>query len=269
MRAVTDDVLPPQIWAVAANGDDFEPLKIDKSLLERANSNRPPKLIRPMRCAKYVARRAMEVGYWEALRARREQPGPIARDFDSLETLAGNAASELDKLIKHLEPRAAMATDLELSILTVHAGLQEGSAQGLHLQAGKDAVTLWDAREAATRLKEDASRKEARVRKGRQNDGKPDQAAFLRPLAEAWIYLTGCKPGSNPNHSRNPFLQFSAIAWVDVFDPKEERDQPEFTGALRQLPDWSAFQLSQLKSRGPLWLCGYLLQCSEGLLWFY
>jgi hypothetical protein len=142
-----DDVLPPQIWAVAADGDDFEPLGIDKAFLERANSKRPPKFIRPMRCAKYVARRAMEVGYWEAMRARREQPGPIAKDFDNLETLAGNAASAMDKLIKHLEPRAAMATDLEVSILTAQAGLQEGSPQGLHLQAEKEAAILWAARE--------------------------------------------------------------------------------------------------------------------------
>ncbi|PNE11161.1 MAG: hypothetical protein CR217_10250 [Beijerinckiaceae bacterium] len=244
-----DDVLPPQIWAVAADGDDFEPLGIDKALLERANSKRPPKLIRPMRCAKYVARRAMEVGYWESMRARREQPGPIAKDFDNLETLAGNAASAMDKFIKHLEPRAAMATDLEVSILTAQAGLQEGSPQGLHLQAEKEAAILWAAREILQRLEAEASRKEARVRKGRQNPGKPDHAAFLRMLAGAWVYLTGCKPGSNTDPLMNPFLRFSALAWADIFDPA-----PEFTGALRQLPKWGKGQISLLVSQGPSWL---------------
>jgi hypothetical protein len=249
-----DDVLPPQIWAEAVNGDGFKPLEIDKFLLERANPARPPKIIRSLRDAEYIARRAMEVGYLEAMRARREQPGPIANDFGDLEKLAKNAATALDDLIKHLEPRAAMARDLALPILTAQAGIQEGLPQGLHLQAEKDALSLWDARDIAWRLKEAASRKEARVRKGRQNDGKPDHAAFLRTLAEAWIHLTGCKPGSNPDHSSNPFLRFSAIAWSDVFNPEKEHGQPEFTGALRQLRDWSEYQISKLASKGPDWL---------------
>jgi hypothetical protein len=103
-------------------------------------------------------------------------------------------------------------------------------------------------------LKEAAQRKEARIRKGHQNPGKPDHAAFMRTLAEAWVYLTERKPGSNPDHYKNPFLQFSALAWADVFDPEGNLAAPEFTGALRQLPDWSAFQSSQLKSKGPTWL---------------
>jgi hypothetical protein len=249
-----DDVLPPRIWAVAANGDGLKPLGIDKFLSKRSNSTRPPNIIRPLHYAKCVARRAMEVGYWEAMRARREQPGPIAKDFDNLERLAGNAASAVDELIKHLEPHSARAADLALPILTAQAGLQEGSAQERHLQAEKDASILWAARETVQRLKEAAPRKEARVRKGRQNPGKPDHAAFLRTLAEAWVYLTGRKPGSNLDPLSNPFLRFSAIAWSDVFNTEEEHGQPEFTGALRQLPDWSAFQLSQLKSKGPSWL---------------
>jgi hypothetical protein len=246
-----DDVLPPQIWAGADSDGVLTSLGIDGFIVERFNAKRLPKFIHKPPYVQCVARRAMEVGYLEALRARRERPSPIVRDFGDLEMLAGNAASALDKVINHLEPRAARAADLASPILTVQAGLQEGSPQGLHLQAEKDAAILWAAREIAQRLEAAASRKEARARIGRQNPGKPDHVAFLRTLAEAWVYLTGSRPGSNPDHSKNPFLQFSALAWADVFGPEAP---PEFTGALRQLPDWSAFQLSQLKSRGPLWL---------------
>jgi len=115
----------------------------------------------------------MEVGYWEAMRARREQPGPIAEDFDNLERLAKNAVAALIELINHLEPRAAVARDLALPILTAQAGIQEGSARERHLQAEKDASILWAARETVLRLKEAAPREEARVREGRQNPGKP------------------------------------------------------------------------------------------------
>jgi hypothetical protein len=252
VRVMTgDDVLPPQIWAGADSGDVLASLGIDSFIVERFNAKRLPKFIHKPPYVHRVARRAMEVGYLEAMRARRGQPGPIANDFCDLEKLAKNAAAALDDLIKHLEPHAATARDLALPILTAQAGIQEGLPQGLHLQAEEDASILWDARDIARRLKEAAQRKDARIRKGRQNPGKPNHAAFVRTLAEAWVYLTGCKPGSTPDHSKNPFLRFSAIAWFDVFGPK---DPPEFTGALRQLPDWGAFQLSQLKSKGPSWL---------------
>jgi hypothetical protein len=246
-----DDVLPPQIWAGADSHDVLTSLGIDDFIVERFHAKRLPRFIHKLPYVQRVARRAMEVGYLNAMRARREQPGPIAKDFDNLERLAGNTASALNELIKNLNPHSVKARDLALSVLTAQAGIQEGSPQQLHIRARRDALVLLRARHIARRLKETASRKEARVRKGRQNDGKRDQAAFLRTLAEAWIHLTGCKPGSNPGHSKNPFLQFSALAWADVFGPK---DPPEFTGALRQLPDWGAFQLSQLKSKGPSWL---------------
>jgi hypothetical protein len=252
---MNDAVLPPQIWARADNGDDFKPLKIDGDLVERFNARRGPKLIRPLPDAKRIARRAMEVGYLEAMRARREQPGPIAKDFDNLETLAGNAASALDKLIKHLEPHSAKAADLALPILTAQAGHQEGSAQERHLQAEKDASILWATRETVQRVGKAARGKGRSIRKGRENPGKPEHAAFAKPLGEAWVHLTGRKPGKSEFCAQNPFLRFLSLAWADVFDPEEESDSPErFVGALRKLPVWSAYQLSQLKSQGPYWL---------------
>jgi hypothetical protein len=249
-----DDVLPPQIWAGADGHDVLTSLGIDDFIVERFHAKRLPKFIHKLPYVQCVARRAMEVGYLNAMRATREQPGPIAKDFGNLATLAGEAASALDKLIKHLDPHSARAADLALPILTAQAGHQKGSAQELHSRAEKDAAILLAARKIAQRLEEAAQRKDARIRKGRQNPGKPNHAAFVRTLAEAWVYLTERKPGSTPDHSKNPFLQFSALAWADVFDPEGKLAPPEFTGALRQLPDWSAFQLSQLKSKGPSWL---------------
>jgi hypothetical protein len=182
VRAVTDDVLPPQIWAGADNDGVLASLGIDGFIVERFNAKRLQKFIHKLPYVQRVARRAMEVGYWEAMRARRERPGPIARDFGNLETLAGEAASALDKLIKYLDPHSARVA---LPILTAQAGHQEGSAQELHLQAEKDAAILLAARKIAQRLKEAAQRKDARIRKGRQNPGKPDHAAFMRTLADA------------------------------------------------------------------------------------
>ena len=60
---------------------------IDSFIVERFNAKRLPKFIHKPPYVHRVARRAMEVGYLEAMRARREQPGPIANDFCDLEKL--------------------------------------------------------------------------------------------------------------------------------------------------------------------------------------
>jgi hypothetical protein len=168
MHAMDDDVLPPQIWA-AAGGNGFAPMRIDEALLERSKSKRRPKLIRSLPEAKFIARRAMEVGYLGVRQARHEPPEQIAKDFGNLETLAGNAVSALDELIKYLNPNSVNARDLALPILSAQAGIQEGSPQQRHIRARRDALVLVRARHIARRLKEAASRKEARVRKGRHS----------------------------------------------------------------------------------------------------
>jgi hypothetical protein len=251
---MNDAVLPPQIWARADNGD-FKPLKIDGGLVERLNVRRGPKLIRPLPYAQCVARRALEVGYWEAARATHEQAAPIVADFDALEGLASKAAATLDELIKHLEPLSPKARDLALPILTAQAGLQKASLQGLHVRARKDALALLWARAVAQRLGKASRWKGRSIRKGRENPGKPEHAAFAKPLGEAWVHLTARKPGKSELCAQNPFLRFLSLAWADVFDSEEESGSPErFVGALRKLPIWSAYQFSQLKSQGPCWL---------------
>jgi hypothetical protein len=34
---------------------------------------------------------------------------------------------------------------------------------------------------------------------------------------------------------KNPFLRYLITAWVDVFDQNDNRDDPQFIGALRSL----------------------------------
>jgi hypothetical protein len=249
VRAMTgDDVLPPQIYVGADSGDVLTSLGIDGFIVERFNAKRLPKFIHTLPYVQRVARRAMEVGYLHAMRARREQPGPIAKDFDNLDRLA-ECRNGLNDLIQNLNPHSVKARDLALPILT-----------GASWYSGRLATTAsHSSQERRSGFFESAPHRAAlegnRIKeRSACQERAPDHAAFLRTLAEAWIHLTGCKPGSNPDHSSNPFLRFSAIAWSDVFNPEKEHDQPEFTGALRQLPDWSEYQVSKLASKGPDWL---------------
>src|SRR5262249_13095701 len=177
----------------------------------------------------------------------------IANDFELLEDKAKAAYKALDQLLEHLEPKAKAPADLALPILTAQAGLQKGRPQALHKMADDDALTLWNAREIIERLAQAAARKEARVRQGRQNPGKPEHRIFAKSLTEIWIFLTGKMPGTNPAYDKNPFLRFVAAAWIDVFGHDENSEDPTFVGALAAL-SFSDYQISQIKSKGPDWI---------------
>jgi hypothetical protein len=247
-----EDLIVARIWAADEKKIDYKTLGVDE-LLEQRIEGRRPRILRSLPQAKKLARRAMEVGYYKVLRVRAEAPGPIADDFDTLETRAKDAHDALRKLLTHLNPSAACADDLAISILTAQAGIQVGHPQKLHDQASREASALWEACEIVERLANAAPIKEGRVRKGRRNDGKPDHRVFAETLAEMWIFLTGEKPGSNPDQDKNPFLKFVAAAWVDAFGHAEDSEDPTFVGALASL-SFNDEQISGLKSQGPYWI---------------
>ncbi len=251
MDDATDAVIE-RIWARDAKKDDYAHLGIDEFLFELFKNQRWHISVLLDRAKSHV-RRAMEVGYLQVLYVRHESPGSIADDFEFLEDKAKAAHEALDKLLKHLEPRARAPADLARPILTAQAGLQTGTAQTLHERSMADALVLWNAREVIERLKNAAERKEARVRRGRQNPGKPEHRIFAATLSEMWIFLTGKRPGTNPAHDKNPFLRFVTAAWIDVFGHDENSEDPAFVGALTAL-SFSDYQISQITSKGPDWI---------------
>jgi hypothetical protein len=171
--------LPPRIWAVQENGE-FEPLEVDKSIHALAKSTRPPNLTCSLKKARWIVRRAIEVAHLKAFQAELDFPGPIASDFESGAEVIGAAASALSKALYWLEPKAANWHDYSRPILTAQAGLQEGSAIEFHRKADEDALALLAAHEVLQRLESAVQRKSVTIRRGRQNEGKPGEAAFLR-----------------------------------------------------------------------------------------
>ena len=241
---------------IAKAAADYKPLSIDDSLLDLSKSKRPPRLTTPLLYAKCAARRALEIGYYEVLRVRRAMNDLKASGFDVIERTAENAEAVTDRFIKQLVGRSfkGRARELEIPILILQTGLQKGSPQELHAKANRDAMALLRAREIAQRLAKAAKQKRIATSPGRGKPVSPDHSAFLLPLAEVWVHITGRRPGSNTDNDTNPFLRFATSAWADVFGPKEELDAPHFISALRNLPDLSDYRLSQLKSEGPSWL---------------
>jgi hypothetical protein len=241
-----------QINAFDEKQKDFCDLGVDKILAERCESARAPKM-RDLQEAKKQARRGLEVAYCEVLRVRHEASGPIANDFQFLEDTARAAHKALDALLNHLKPNAKSPAEIEVPILTAQAGFQDGAPRELHGRALAGVLALWEAREIARSLAGTALKKEARVRKGRQNPGKPEHRIFVATLAEMWVFLTGKKPSPNQSPEKNPFLRFVMAAWIDVFGHGGVDEDPQFAGAIYSL-SFSANKIARLKEHGPDWI---------------
>jgi hypothetical protein len=245
------DTVVSRIWAWNEATNNFARLRIDEFLIKQSNEKSRRPIVHPLPDAQRLTRRAMEVGLYDILLVRSEDPTPIAKDFQSLATKANSAFRKLDGFLKHLDGGAKSAADLVLPILTSQAGIRKGSAQELYESAKADATTLWHTREILLRLEKTADSKELRVRHGKQNPGKPEHRVFTKNLAEMWVFLTGTKPGVNPNRKNNPFLRFVTTAWSDVFGDGQD-DNQHFIGALRGLT-WTESQILVLKQHGPPW----------------
>ena len=75
-----------------------------------------------------------------------------------------------------------------------------------------------------------------------------DKAAFLRAMAEGWLFLTGRLPGLGIE--RNPFLRLAEAGWDDCGGSRDESFASQLRPLVRQMrrdpqyqtvpyvPDW-------------------------------
>jgi len=103
-------------WARYGDVGAFGILEIDAFLSGLSN----PQLSTTLFDAKHVARRALQVGYWEVLRVKREMDDLKTSSFDVVERTAEDAAAATDRFIKQLAGRSfkGKARELEIPILT-------------------------------------------------------------------------------------------------------------------------------------------------------
>ena len=109
-----------------------------------------------------------------------------------------------------------------------------------------------------------ASREAEILQSTRTNEPDHRKRAFVYQLAEAWIFLTGKRPGRGRYQGTNPFLRFVNAAANDSgrFDNKDEED---FFSALKwALETLDRFEridekgeskqsISGIAARGPVW----------------
>jgi hypothetical protein len=230
----------------------------------------------------------MEVGFYEVLKIRQNSRSESDAGFESLEDNAKEASKAIGKVLRSLDPSAKAGAEFERAIVTILGGIPGVvDAGALHLLARQDGECLCRAREILDRLSRGAASKRTQLRETRPASTKPQHLEFGKVLAECWISLTGRAPGTNPDHSRNPFLKFVSAAWIEVFEksdpgtakshpgPLAKNNQqrqarahtpsrrlvrrrpngvrtPEFIGALRLLK-FSDCDVAHISRNGPWW----------------
>ena len=229
--------------------NDYAPLEIDEVLQARSQS-KPLPLIRPLAEAKFLTRRAMEVGFYAVLNIQQNSRPESDAGFESLKDNAKKASKAIGKVLRSLDPSAKAGAEFELAIVTLGGIPGIVDAGALHLLARQYGEYLCRTREILDRLSRGAASRRTQLRETRPASTKPQHLAFGKVLAECWISLTGRAPGTNPDHSRNPFLKFVSAAWIEVF-PNGVRT-PEFIGALRLLK-FSDRDVAHISRNGPWW----------------
>ena len=82
-------------------------------------------------------------------------------------------------------------------------------------RARRDAIILWSAKRLIKLLAADTERRRSEFAQASKYSPAGDRHEFVFVLDEAWVFLTGARPGTNPDIDRNPFLRFVAAAWRD------------------------------------------------------
>ena len=93
--------------------DDYAALEIDAVLQSRSQSKRLP-LIRPLAEAKFLTRRAMEVGFYAVLNIQQNSRPESDAGFESLEDNAKKASNAIGKVLRSLDPSAKAGAEFEL-----------------------------------------------------------------------------------------------------------------------------------------------------------
>jgi hypothetical protein len=124
----------------------------------------------------------------------------------------------------------------------------------------RDVATLIQAREILRKMSADAERRHRHFKAQRRNHGAPEKREFVYCMAEGWTFLTGKRPSGTDIDSRNPFLCFTAEAWVSwkggIADDLFEHHKEFFTAHLRAAVKRLKIEGREetISRKGPDWL---------------
>ena len=221
--------------------DDYAALEIDAVLQSRSQSKRLP-LIRPLAEAKFLTRRAMEVGFYAVLNIRQNSRPESDAGFESLEDNAKKASNAIGKVLRSLDPSAKAGAEFELAIVTTLGGIPGVvDAGALHCLARRISLT------------------------GRVPGMNPDHSRnpFLKFVSAAWIEVFDHDRKSDPGTAKShpgPLAKNNQQRQARAHTPSRRLVRrrpngvrtPEFIGALRLLK-FSDRDVAHISRNGPWW----------------
>lgn len=222
--------------------DASTPLRSDPHFVAAAAS-RPTE-----RHAAAHGRRILHVAWMQAKDAEHEARvlEEAIPDYERVGDLAAAAAIPLKRLIRNLvgdyrsnEVHRVAALVPPLRRMAAHMGPKSRSDQRQAL-AERQAHALFEAAIVVSRLARYAAKRRGTLAGGRQNAGRVDKAAFLRALAEGWLFLTGRLPGLGVE--RNPFLRLAEACWEDCGGSQNESFASQLRPVVKAMRESSVYQ---------------------------
>jgi hypothetical protein len=236
-------------------------LGIDDALKSRIVSLRGPR-IRSELVAHVVliGRRILEVAINEAVSQKELHPrqSEWESQWSHIAEASQDAIAALDGLFSAIDPGGKEAEHFAPFVRQSRAGGFEVSNAG-HRDAAeralRDARLLVEARQIIGNLHADTlKRRDALMALYPSSSQDHQKRAFVRILAEGWVFLTGKRPSKQPDSSKNPFLRVVEAAWMDWRKVKNS-DTAVFGEALNAaISSIDETRVNRLVAGPPEWL---------------
>lgn len=236
-------------------------LLIDREIEERIRA--PRSGIRPelKERSKGFARRALEVAINAAVGARQLDPprSEWEGNWVDIRDAANHAHGALSALLRRIDKRGPASRRWVFFLRQSRFGRSALGYAAMTTRARRDAIILWSAKRLIKLLAADTERRRSEFAQASNYSLAGDRHEFVFVLYEAWVFLTGARPGTNPDIDRNPFLRFVAAAWRDwkgddaswVDEDTEISFVKSLNVARARLTDP---QCALVRSEGPKWL---------------
>jgi hypothetical protein len=196
-----------------------------------------------------IGRRMLEVAINEAVSQR--ELNPRLNEWEPEWSRIANASQDADAaiagLFRAIDPDGKDAEHFVRFIRQSRAGGVGAS------KAMRDARILVAAKQIIGKLRADTlTRRDALVALYPNSYQDHQKRAFVRILAEGWVFLTGKMPGKNRDPSKNPFLRVVEAAWTDWHH--QENSSDAFGEALDAAISSIEPQFKGLRAMGPRWV---------------
>ena len=181
------------------------------------------------------------------------RPSEWEPEWSRIADASQDAVAAIARLFRAIDPDGKDAEHFVRFIRQSRAGGVEASKAGYRdaRSALRDARLLVAAKQIIGKLHADTlTRRDALVALYPNSSQDHQKRAFVRILAEGWVFLTGEMPGKNLDPSKNPFLRVVEAAWSDWHQSRTAAFGEALNAAISSIDE---AQLNWLLAAGPEW----------------